>query len=122
MANEPPPALWHEKELWVLDLSKGDHLRNTCTWSFPGEAPQLRAQVGRVGRVAKPWEETDPDPELAEAARMLAQWRADSCTIHTVASLEQTLPPAKRARVAAWSPRTREIQDDLLRQACLRRD
>ena len=121
MANEPPPPLWHEKELWLLDLRKGDHLRgqtetDACTWHFPGEAPSMRAQVGKVGRVAKPWDLHDPDQELQAAAAMLRDWRADTRRLRE-AALREALPPAKRAKLDAMSPASRSVVGDLLQAA-----
>ena len=121
MANEPPPPLWHDKELWVLDLRKGDHLRgqteeDACTWHFPGEAPTMRPKIGKVGRVAKPWDINDPDPELHAAAEMLRDWRADTRRLR-MAQVCSQMPPTKRAKLDAMSPNTRGAVDDLIQAA-----
>ena len=96
-------------------VKKGAHLRDECTWHFPGEPPSQRAVIGKVGHVAKPWDLNDPDPECAAAARMLAQWQQDSQKVYTLGDL----PEAKRRKVEALSPGTTQVLQELLRTASL---
>ena len=113
-ANEPVPEEFAKKEVWLLDLKNGDHLKNECVWHFPAEPPTKRAQIGKVGVVANPYSLDDPDPEKAEAARMLQQWQRDSRRVYGI----EDLPTPKRVKVnAALSPESKEALDSLLRKA-----
>ena len=115
LSNEPPPPEWMKKEIWLLELANGAHLRNECVWHFPGEPPSQRAVVGKVGRVARPYSVNDQDPEKAAAARMLTKWQEDSCRVYTL----EDLPTPKRQKMDVLSPDSKTALNSLLREASL---
>ena len=80
IGNEMNQALCNNKEVWHMELPEEAHMLNTCTWSFPAEAPSAKPFVGSLGSVAHPPNPQSLDPDVQAKARLLKEWRESETT------------------------------------------
>ena len=112
IGNEMNQALFNNKEVWHMDLPEEAHMLNTCTWSFPAEAPSARPFVGSLRSEANSPNPQSLDPDVQAKGQLLKAWREAETTCVTY---ENSIPAHKRARMAL-TPRGEEHINPALRK------